>query len=131
LANRFLHQLLAIDERQIFTLALYIPPRAPADVSGILATERYLRTDQPLNLEWYIDKEASSEAGDMMVSGMLQAISFSCIDTCLTLLVCGTPHFEDAVRRGVRASKQNVYVSYTSFRPEESRASKASQMRYS
>ncbi|KAF2028956.1 hypothetical protein EK21DRAFT_90173 [Setomelanomma holmii] len=78
LASRLLHQLLAIDKRQIFTLALYVPPRAPADDSDIVATERYFRTDQPLNLGWYIDKEASSEAGDMMVS------------------VCGTPHFEDA-----------------------------------
>jgi hypothetical protein len=67
-ASQFLHRLLAVDRRHIFTLAIYVPTQAYSAKSALIASERCIRTDRPLDLQWYIDKEGSSEAGNMAIS---------------------------------------------------------------
>ena len=44
-------------------------------------------------------------------------------------LVCGTPSFEQAVRRGVLASDQDIYLFTNDFHPEETEASLKSKAR--
>lgn len=72
-AIEFLHKLLELDRRLIFTLVLYVPDvtqgsAAISQVAKGLVQDRLLRTDQPLNLSWYIESEWSAEAGNMAIS---------------------------------------------------------------
>lgn len=48
----------------------------------------------------------------------------------LTIAVCGNPHFESAVRKGVQSSKRDIHLFVTGFRPEESEAGKIARGRY-
>jgi hypothetical protein len=69
-AKACLQSLLESDHRHIFILAMYIP--SEKTVPGInpeIVSERCFRTDQPLDLVWYIEKESLAEAGSMAVSG--------------------------------------------------------------
>jgi hypothetical protein len=132
-AKRFLSQLLAMDKRQIFTLALYIPSSRssnwqPVD-SELRSSDRCFRTSESLDLCWYINEEARSEAGNMAISGKKSLARLR--SRILTTVVCGTPHFEEAVRRGVRSNQHDIYISNTSFRPEGTTISEQSQQRYS
>jgi hypothetical protein len=71
-AKHFLSRLLDMDRRKIFTLVLYIPHARAQSVyapqSELLRSTRCVRTNEALDLRWYIDKEAASEAGNMMIS---------------------------------------------------------------
>jgi NAD(P)H-flavin reductase len=68
--SQFLRQLLDIDsdQRHVFTLALYSPSQQAAQGSKRFDSPRCFRTDQSPNLGWFIDQEASSEAGNMAIS---------------------------------------------------------------
>ncbi|KAK3216140.1 hypothetical protein GRF29_8g2246898 [Pseudopithomyces chartarum] len=106
-AGRFLRRLQEIDNhntdgRQIFVLKIYT-----TGVNEFQSKDsRYLRTSKILNLSAEIDGEAGVEGGNTAVS------------------VCGNPHFESAVRKGVQSSKRDIHLFVTGFRPEESEAGK-------
>ncbi|KAF2194711.1 hypothetical protein K469DRAFT_706201 [Zopfia rhizophila CBS 207.26] len=114
-ASDFFKLLLKLDNRYIFTRYFYVPSRMTNTLEKETEkeTERLVRTDQSLDLGWFINREALAEAGNMVVS------------------VCGNPRFEDAVRRGVRASNQDMHFFTTGFHPEETHASRLSELRYS
>ncbi|KAF2680662.1 hypothetical protein K458DRAFT_445146 [Lentithecium fluviatile CBS 122367] len=114
-AHDYLRSLCNMDHRKVFTLVLFVPPTLDASKTGPReqVIERWRRTEHPLDVAWYINEESSAEAGNMAVS------------------VCGTSHFEAAVRRGVRSSKDDIYMLIAGFRPEETALSRSSRTRYS
>jgi hypothetical protein len=58
------------DHRHIFTLAMYIPDEdVMRDHTFLGISERCFRTDQPLDLDWFISKENLAEAGSMAALG--------------------------------------------------------------
>jgi hypothetical protein len=57
-----------MDDRKIFTLALYVPSLPKVEEPGTPA-DRFLRTDRHLDVEWYIKNEFGTEAGNMAISG--------------------------------------------------------------
>ncbi|KAK7179080.1 ferric reductase like transmembrane component [Paraphaeosphaeria sporulosa] len=112
-ADKFLKRLRDIDSnntygRQIFVLKKYIPGAVEYQSQDL----RYSITPTVLDLSAEIDGEAGVEGGNTAV------------------LVCGNPHFENAVRKGVRSSKRDIHLFMTGFRPEESEAGKAARGRY-
>lgn len=68
-ADIYLLRLFEMDNRQIFTLALYVPPRTAEKSIKKTKSERWFVTDQQLDLCCFVDKESRSEAGNMVVSG--------------------------------------------------------------
>lgn len=59
------------DQRHIFTLAIYIPSEdVVQDHTSLGMYERCFRTDQALDLGWFISKENLAEAGSMAALGM-------------------------------------------------------------
>lgn len=59
------------DQRHIFTLAMYVPGEGVVqDHTSLGISERCFRTDQFLDLGWFISKENLAEAGSMAALGM-------------------------------------------------------------
>jgi hypothetical protein len=127
--SQFLRQLLDIDsdQRHIFTLALYSPSQQAAQGSKLFDSPRCFRTNQSLNLGWFIDQEASSEAGNMAIS---RKSSLYVRFFANKVVVCGTPHFEEAVRQGVKSNAHDISISRSGFYPDDTAASRVSQARY-
>jgi hypothetical protein len=123
-----------MDRRQIFTLVLYVPSLeaggSETNNTTLRSSDRCFHTSQNLDMTWYIDKEATAEAGSMAVTGMSQLENFS-KRPMLTITVCGTPHFEEAVRRGVKSNSHDIYITYSEFHPESTLTSQDAQQRYS
>lgn len=130
-ASSFLQRLQDIDRRHVFTLAIFEPAQRSTSQTRFYekTNDRFFRTDQSLDLDWYIDRESSADAGNMAVSGKHKVDAID--NLCLTASVCGTPRFEEAVRHGVRASARDIYLFWPGFCPQETEDSRASQHRYS
>ncbi|ENI01104.1 hypothetical protein COCC4DRAFT_148871 [Bipolaris maydis ATCC 48331] len=109
-----LQRLMENDQRHIFTLAIYIPSEdVVQDHTSLGMYERCFRTDQALDLGWFISKENLAEAGSMAA------------------LVCGTAHFEEAVRHGVRRCEQDIHLLHCGFQPEDTKVSAMARSRFS
>ncbi|EUC39943.1 hypothetical protein COCMIDRAFT_41639 [Bipolaris oryzae ATCC 44560] len=109
-----LQRLMNSDQRHIFTLAMYVPGEGVVqDHTSLGISERCFRTDQFLDLGWFISKENLAEAGSMAA------------------LVCGTAHFEEAVRHGVRRCEQDIHLLHCGFQPEDTKVSAMARSRFS
>ncbi|KAF2257699.1 hypothetical protein CC78DRAFT_622409 [Lojkania enalia] len=94
----FLEKLFDLDQANIFTLALFVPDqKVPSKLSFSGRIDRFRRVDKRLNISEYITGENEIEAGNMVIS------------------VCGTPKFEEEVRRAVRQSDMDLHISMTEF----------------
>ena len=69
-ARGFLDRLHEMDHRHIFTIALYTPPNTKLQTVEERIGKRWFETDQSLDVGWYISKENSADAGNMVVSGI-------------------------------------------------------------
>lgn len=111
-----------MDHRKILTVFLVYPSESEGT-----SQERVFSIKQPreriypltgkLDMDWWVEKEWSAEAGNMLVTGM--CVPHSTRITCLAIVVCGSPQFERSVRKAIRSSRRNISFSNSDFQPDE------------
>ncbi|GAB1729809.1 hypothetical protein NU195Hw_Modified_187t1 [Hortaea werneckii] len=111
-AEPFISLLLETDRRRIFTVLIAAPGSAPA--TPVLASDpdrstlkhsRLFRMYGEVDIRWLIQQEWSAEAGNMAIS------------------LCGTPLFEQHVRRALRYSPLGIHLYSSPFQMDESTSS--------
>lgn len=125
-----------LDRRRIFTVVMYRPfagknlaATAPGQVVAVETKDRLYRVNGALDVPWFISKEWTAEAGTMAVSRRCHLKPF--ISHGLTVLVvCGTPMFEQRVRRALRSMAADITLMSSDFQIDESEDSHTASFRF-